>query len=143
MAIFEIKIKMWQLWKKYILGAFGNEKEPYHIGYCSLSEDETGLIWFSSEENIEKVETALIGFGFQPNYFSFGDLDQITSMRKMYIDPEGFWRQTHIRVHKDGEIRGHDELCYEESAIEHVNGVDCREINDIDYMSVIAALENL
>jgi len=126
--IFEFKVKMWQFWKKYVLNAFKSEREAYHIGYLKLDNNETNLAWFPSEENIETVESKLIKIGYQPNYFSFGDEGQVTSMRRMYIDSDGYWRQEHIRVHKDGEIRGHDELSYEESAIEHVKGEGAKEI---------------
>jgi hypothetical protein len=135
--IFEFKVKMWQLWKKYILNLFKSEREAYHIGYLKLDSYETNLAWFPSEENIEAVESALLDLGYQPNYFSFADEGQVTSMRKMYRDEKGYWRQTHIRVHEDGEIRGHDELSYEESAIAHVKGEGAKEIMDIEISNIL------
>lgn len=141
--IFEFKVKMWQFWKKYVLGAFKNEREAYHIGWVSLNPEETNLVWTPTEENIMKVETQLIGIGYQPNYFSFADEGQITSMRRMYIDVNGYWRQIHIRVHEDGEIRGHDELSYEESAIEHVKGEGAKEITQSTRTNVLAILKDL
>jgi len=125
---FEFKVKFWQEWKKYVLNAFTHDREPYHIGWTNLTD-------------VEDIETRLIMIGYQPNYFSFGDEGQVTSMRKMYIDEDGYWRQLHIRVHKDGEIRGHDELSYEESATEHVNGVDLRQVFYHTKVSVIDSLE--
>jgi hypothetical protein len=143
MSLFEYKIKMWQLWKKYVLNAFKNEREEYHIGYLHYSEGKSDLVCIPTEELIETIESILIILGYQPNYFSFGDQGQVTSMRKMYVDPEGFWRQIHIRVHEDGEIRGHDELSYEESAIEHVNSTGARPIQYEEVFSVLHSLENL
>jgi hypothetical protein len=134
--LFGIKIKMWNLWKKYVLNMFTHDREEFHIGYTTTTD-------YTKQENIDKIEAALIGLGYQPNYFSFQDKEQITSMRKMYIDTDGFWRQKHVRVHSDSEIRGHDELCYEESAIDHVNGVNCIPINDEERMNIVSVLEHL
>jgi len=143
MILFETKVKFWQMWKKYVLNAFKSEREEYHIGYVRLNPDETDLSWTPTEENIEKVETALLGIDYQPNYFSFADKGQVTSMRQMYVDTDGYWRQIHIRVHEDGEIRGHDELSYEDSAIDHVKGVGAQEIYDSAKTNVLAILRNL
>ncbi len=102
------KVKFWQLWKRYILNAFKHERENFHVGTCRYLDTDT-------------IEEILITNGWQPNYFSFADEGQVTSMRKMFIDDEtGTWRQYHIRVHTDGEIRGHTEYAYEEDAIGHL-----------------------
>lgn len=108
MILFELKVKFWQVWKKYILNSFKNEREPFHIGWTPLKD-------------IDEIEERLINIGYQPNYFSFGDQGQITSMRKMFVDNDIWW-QWHVRIHEDGEIRGHEELSYEEDAIRHKNG---------------------
>ncbi len=79
----------------------------------------------SKEEFVKR----LIGLGYQFNYFSYQDKDEITNLRKLYISPEPYKiRQFHIRYYNDGEIRAHDELSYEEDAIAHVDGVSMSEI---------------
>lgn len=121
MTLFETKVKMWQLWKKYILNMFKSEREEYHIGWVTLNSQETNIEWKPTDKNVEEVEKRLIDIGYQPNYFSFGDEGQITSMRKMFIY-NTLWLQWHVRIHKDGEIRGHEEFSYEEDAVRHKNG---------------------
>ncbi len=127
---------MWQLWKKYVLNAFKNGRESYNLGYTMRTSIDRQI-------DINIYEAKLISLGYQPNYFSFADEGQITSMRKMYVDPQGFWRQIHVRVHSDGEIRGHDELCYEESVIDHVNGVDGKEIESTESLKILAELQRM
>lgn len=109
------EIRLWYLWKKYILRWFGNEREPYLIGYINI--------------DLSRVEDTLIELGYQPNYFSFDDDGQFTSMRIIYIE-DGKWRQKHVRAFKDGELRGHDELSYEEDANGHLHGDTLRPIDE-------------
>jgi len=124
---FETKVKMWQLWKKYVLNAFKSGRESYPLGWVKVT-------------TVDEIESKLLNIGFQPNYFSFGDEGQITSMRRMYVDNDGYWRQEHVRVHQDGEVRGHDELSYEESAIGHVKGEEVKEINVNSHMGILLVL---
>jgi len=138
--LFETKIKMWQLWKRYVLNAFKSEREEYHLGWMHLDRTESDLKWMPTEQNIIDVEAKLINIGFQPNYFSFGDKGQVTSMRRMYVDVDGYWRQHHIRIHEDGEVRGHDELSYEESAIDHVKGNGAVEIPVKEHMKILLVI---
>jgi hypothetical protein len=108
-------VKFWQEWKMYVLGLFTSAREPYHVGWLKTV-------------NVDVIEENLIRDGWQPNYFSFGDKGQVTSMRKMYISPEGYWKQYHTRVFIDGEICGHNELAYEENAIAHEQGIGTTEL---------------
>ncbi len=103
-----LKIKLWILWKRYILSLFKHDMEPYFIGYTHLKLDD--------------IENTLINMGYQPDYFSFDNKGQITSMRKIYITSLGVWRQKHIRAFEDGTITGHDELTFEEDAEAHLRG---------------------
>ena len=122
-----MKIKFFYYWKKYILSLFTSEREPWHIGYTKLTLDE--------------VEERLIRIGYQPNYFSFQDSGQLTSMRVMYINDASEWWQKHIRFFDDGEVRGHDELSYEEDALAHKNGVGAKPIDDETLILIKAALD--
>jgi hypothetical protein len=132
--IFEFKIKMWHFWKKYVLNFFKHGRQAYHLGWVRVN-------------NIEDIEAKLINIGFQPNHFSFGDEGQLTSMRRMYVDAGGYWRQHHIRVHKSDptrgglcEIRGHDEFSYEEDAVGHVNGEGLLELSSDIHMKILLAV---
>jgi len=125
MTVFELKIKFWQFWKRYILNAFKHEREGFPIGRVMHSNIDF------KKHNInylDYVEGVLIDEGWQPNYFSFADLGQVTSMRKMFRDSDGYWWQDHVRIHYDGEVRGHRELSYEECAITHIKGSTAEEL---------------
>lgn len=127
MMLFYQKVRFWQLWKKYILRAFANDREPFPVGNTLLRD-------------VDEIDTRLIIVGYQPNYFSYGDRDQITSMRKMYIDSEGCWRQVHVRVFDDGEIRMHDELSYEEDAVSHLDAKTLKFPGHDEMIKVLSAL---
>lgn len=124
---FIFKVKFWQLWKQYVLNRFSNGREDYPIGSTPLRD-------------IDDIEGRLLNLGYQPNYFSYGDQGQITSMRRMYVGADNIWWQWHVRVHEDGEIRGHVELSYEEDAIRHRNGDIVLEIPQKGRDTIIAAL---
>ena len=78
----------------------------------------------------EEFAKRLINIGYQFNYFSYQDKDEITNLRKLYISSEIEYkiRQFHIRYYSDGEVKTHDELSYEEDAIAHIDGVSMSEI---------------
>jgi len=118
---FILKIKLWQLWKKYVLNAFKSEREGWHIGTIPI-------LTMPKSYTLDYIEGALIDDDWQPNYFSFSDEGQITSMRKMFRDNEGYWWQDHIRVHDNGEVRGHREVTYEEDALSHLKGQGAIEL---------------
>lgn len=122
-----IKIKMWYLWKKYVLSAFKNEREPYHIGIMKASK------------SVDEIEAALIGLYYSPDYTSYGDNGQVTSMRKLYV-ADGIWRQDHVRVFNNGEIKGHNELAPEEDAYAHIEGISTREIDVSEKVLILAKL---
>ena len=67
-----IKLRFWRLWEKYVIGLFKHEREPYYIGKTQL-------------DDVDTIESKLIGIGYQPDYFSFEDKGQKTSMRILYI----------------------------------------------------------
>lgn len=59
------------------------------------------------------------GFFKQP--MAFNDPDQILSLRK--LDPTDFNFQYHIRLYKDGEIRGHHEKTPEDHPLDHLREI--------------------
>ena len=105
---------------------------------------------FHTQENTtcEDFIKALTPLGFQYNYFSYTDKDQTCNIRKTYIHREKTsnntikttLRQHHLRLYKDGEIRGHDEIAYEEDAIAHEKGKTLQPIPQLyqnDYKQAI------
>ncbi len=125
---------MWNIWKETVLSLFTHEIEPYYIGKTDMP------VW--------EVEDALVGLGFTPDYFCFRDGDktkkQITSMRLLYKVPlpngHSIWRQMHIRLFDDGTVTGHDEIAYDRNAIDHLNGVSLRPIDDYNLRNISLAL---
>jgi hypothetical protein len=84
----------------------------------------------------------LITIGYQFNYFSFEDKDEIMNLRKLYISPHHQIRQFHVRLYSNGEIRAHDELSYEEDAVGHVNSVTMGQIPIAEKDNIIQVIEN-
>jgi len=84
----------------------------------------------------------LITIGYQFNYFSFQDKDEVMNLRKLYISPQYQIRQYHVRLYSDGEIRAHDELSYEEDAVGHVDSVSMGQISTVEKDKIIQVIEN-
>jgi hypothetical protein len=61
--------------------------------------------------------------GFGNHFIAWTDDGQIVSMRKLH----GFNRQYHLRIFKDGEIRGHYEYTPESHPIWHMKEVGMEE----------------
>lgn len=59
------------------------------------------------------------GFFLQP--MAFTDPEQILSLRR--LDPENFNFQYHVRLYKDGEIRGHYEKTPEDHPLDHLREI--------------------
>lgn len=89
----------------------------------------------------EEFAKRLITIGYQFNYFSFQDKDELINLRKLYISPKYQIRQYHIRLYADGEIRAHDELSYEEDAIGHVDSISMQEIPTTEKEAIIKILD--
>jgi len=107
---------------KILLG-FYEEHSPYHIFNLSGAMSEMDFY--------KKV----MPLGYQYNYFSNQEKNQIFNARKLYGD-----RQIHIRLFNDGEIRGHDELNYEFNAMGHVKGTSMTAINGEEIFKLSEAL---
>jgi hypothetical protein len=54
--------------------------------------------------------------GFGNHFIAWEDEDEIIGLRR----PEGFKHQYHLRIFKDGEVRGHYELTPEAHPIKHL-----------------------
>ena len=74
-----------------------------------------------------RVLRALINIGFQWNYWSYFEKGQVINVRRCYVE-DGIIRQEHVRIFEDGEVRAHDELAYEESAVGHLRGETVRNV---------------
>ncbi len=122
-----IKLRFWRLWEKYVIGLFKHDREPYYIGKTQLHDVDT-------------IESKLIDIGYQPDYFSFEDKGQMTSMRIIYI-LDFKWRQVHVRVFDDWSVTIHDELTYEEDVDGHINGVSVRMPSIENVAKVTGALD--
>ena len=81
----------------------------------------------------------LIGLGFQWNYWSYHEAGEVINMRRCYV-LDGTIRQEHVRIFKDGVVRAHDELAYEEDAIGHLRGETVRDISDATKEELRASL---
>jgi len=74
---------------------------------------------FKTKFDADKVYSTLIPFGWQINYISYHEKDEILGLRKLYDV-----RQIHLRLFKDGEVRIHDEYNYDFYPVKHMHGED-------------------
>lgn len=61
--------------------------------------------------------------GFSNHFIAWKDEDQLVSLRRF----DGFERQYHLRIFKDGEIRGHYEYTPESHPVSHLFEVGIQE----------------
>jgi len=79
-------------------------RQPYHIG------------WLAPGKTLKELEKHLHEkWGFGNHFVAWTDDDQVLSWRKF----ENFDYQYHLRVFKDGEIRGHYEYTPESKPLAH------------------------
>lgn len=79
-------------------------RQPYHIG------------WLAPGKTLKALEDHLhTKWGFGNHFVAWTDNGQVLSWRKL----ENFDFQYHIRVFKDGEIRGHHEYTPESKPVQH------------------------
>lgn len=80
------------------------ERQPYHLG------------WLAPGRTLEDLKEHLATkHGFGNHFVAWTDSGQVLSWRKLV----SFSRQYHIRVFRDGEIRGHFEVTPEASPLKH------------------------
>lgn len=79
-------------------------RQPYHIG------------WLTPGKTLQQLEKHLHDeWGFGNHFVAWEDSGQVLSWRKL----ESFEKQYHLRVFKDGEIRGHYEWTPEDKPVGH------------------------
>jgi hypothetical protein len=79
-------------------------RQPYHIG------------WLAPGKTLKELEKHLYNeWGFGNHFVAWRDNGQVLSWRKL----ENFDNQYHLRVFKDGEIRGHYEYTPESKPVDH------------------------
>lgn len=79
-------------------------RQPYHIG------------WLAPGKTLQDLENHLHNeWGFGNHFVAWEDNGQVLSWRKL----ESFEKQYHLRVFKDGEIRGHYEDTPEDKPLDH------------------------
>lgn len=79
-------------------------RQPYHIG------------WLAPGKTLKDLENHLhTNWGFGNHFIAWHDRGQVLSWRKL----ENFDYQYHLRVFRDGELRGHYEYTPESKPIEH------------------------
>jgi len=90
-------------------------RQPYHLG------------WLAPGKTLEGLEKHLHNeWGFGNHFVAWKDAGQVLSWRKL----ENFDNQYHIRVFKDGEIRGHYEYTPESKPIQHFVEINEQERRD-------------
>lgn len=110
----KIKHKTWkEIYKFFIptqraflkLGIIKHEgRQKYHIG------------WLAGGKTLEDLKEYLHReWGFGNHFVAWVDEGQVLSWRKL----DGFKYQYHLRVFKDGEIRGHYEVTPEAHPLDH------------------------
>jgi hypothetical protein len=75
------------------------------------------------------------GFFIQP--MAFVDPGQALSLRR--LDPENPRRQYHIRLYKDGEVRGHYEKTPEDHPLDHLREAGFEEKKDV-FLKMLSGL---
>lgn len=79
-------------------------RQPYHIG------------WLAPGKTLKDLEKHLHNeWGFGNHFVAWADNGQVLSWRKL----TSFDHQYHLRVFKDGEIRGHFEYTPESKPVDH------------------------
>jgi len=65
--------------------------------------------------DLDDLYLTLINLGYQYNYMSYQEPQQVFNVRKLYKN-----RQIHVRIYKDGTVHGHDEYNYEFKPFRHL-----------------------
>lgn len=96
---------IWPQIEHFFLFIHGNRRQPYKLG------------WLVEGETLATLKTHLASkWGFGNHFVAWEDKGQVLSWRKL----DGFENQYHLRVFRDGEIRGHYEYTPESTALMHL-----------------------
>lgn len=85
------------------------------------------LLGLVAPESLQAFVEHLISLGYRRHYVAWRDPDQLISLRLV----DGFHYQYHLRVYKDGEVRGHYEYTPESYPFKHLKRVDMIERRDV------------
>lgn len=69
---------------------------------------------------MQQLVKHLVAQGFAKHFIAWKDDSELVSLRKL----ENFMYQYHVRIFKDGEVRGHYEYTPECHPIAHLKGMD-------------------
>jgi len=84
-------------------------RQPYHIG------------WLAPGKTLKELEKHLHNeWGFGNHFVAWADKGQVLSWRKL----ENFDYQYHLRVFRDGELRGHYEYTPESKPVAHFTEIN-------------------
>jgi hypothetical protein len=101
--------KVFPSWQRALLKSgliyHGKDRQKFHLG------------WLAPDRTLEELKKHLHEkWGFGNNFVAWEDYGQVLSWRKL----TDFAHQYHLRVFRDGEIRGHFEYTPEAHPIDHM-----------------------
>jgi hypothetical protein len=112
----QVKLKIWH----FIYGFFLPVQKfllKYHIIYHQSKRQKYHIGYLAPGKTLEDLKLHLHSeWGFGNHFIAWEDNGQVLSWRKL----NNFQNQYHLRVFKDGEIRGHYEFTPEAHPLEHL-----------------------
>ena len=115
----KIKNRIWHI-VYYVFPWFQKHLVEWRIIWHDKSRQKYHLGWLAPGKTLKDFEKHLHEkWGFGNHFVAWVDSGQVLSWRKL-VD---FDRQYHIRVFKDGEIRGHFEYTPESKSLAHFKEV--------------------
>jgi len=88
------------------------------LGVVSHEADDYTIGWIAPGRALEDFLAYLYQQGFGNNFIAWVDKGELIGLRR----PDGFEYQYHLRIFKDGEVRGHYENTPESYPIKHLAG---------------------
>jgi hypothetical protein len=80
-----------------------DKRQPWRIG------------WLAPDNTLEDLLKYLENIGFRNHFVAWVDSEEAFSLRR----PDGFTYQYHLRIFRDGEVRGHYEKTPESNPVQH------------------------
>lgn len=90
------------------------------------------LGWLPREHTKETFVKFMESHGFQDHFIAWVDEDEVMSLRKL----DGKKHQYHVRLFKDGEIRGHYEFSPEGNLLKHFFEIGMEERRE-QFMAIL------
>src|SRR3989344_1925318 len=101
-AVWKILSPIWLTLRR--LGILKNKiRQEYHLGYLH------------PQRSVEELQKHLKSQGFANHFVAWLDQDEVPGLRKL----DGVKYQYHLRVYKNGEVKGHYEFTPEAHPIHH------------------------